>query len=297
MMEPHDIFATLSYVKRFAGQTILIKMGGAALQDAEYVESICEDLAVLRSVGLSLVLVHGGGPMINAELNARGIGWNFIDGQRVTTPEIMDVVEMVLCGVVNRRLVKRMNHAGIPAVGISGTDASTLLCRPAHAMLGQVGEIEHVNTSVIHSILNSQNKAGQGAIPVIAPIGLGADGDAMNINADWAASRIAQSLNVKKIIFLTDQDGILDENGKLQTELDASELEMMIEGGVVKGGMLAKTRTILDALKNGVTAIHVLNAKKPHALIQELFTENGVGTVCRLRSRAGKGQEGRNVGN
>lgn len=294
MTEPKDILATLSYVKRFSGQTVLIKLGGAALQKPGHVESLCEDLSLLRSVGLSIVLVHGGGPMINAELNARGIGWKFIDGQRVTTPEIMEVVEMVLCGVVNRRIVKTLNHAGIPAVGISGTDASTLLCRPAGSMLGQVGVIEQVNTSVIHSIMNSQTKSGLGAIPVIAPVGLGLEGDTMNVNADWAASRIAQSLQVKKILFLTDQDGIMDKEGKLMPELDAGELEALIDSGTVTGGMLAKTRTILDALKNGVGAIHVLNASKPHALIQELFTDNGVGTVCRLRSRPTSSGEAKN---
>ncbi len=276
MSPTNDILATLSYVKRFSGQTVLIKLGGAALTSTEDLERLCEDLALMRSVGLSVVLVHGGGPMINKELAARGIGWEFIEGQRVTTPEIMEVVEMVLCGVVNRKIVRTLNACGIPAVGISGSDASTLLCRPASPQLGQVGVIEKVNTSIIHSIMAS-------SIPVIAPIGTDAEGNPFNVNADWAASRIAQALNVKKVLFLTDQEGILDLEGKLLNELDACELEGLISNGVVKGGMLAKTRTILEALKNGVSSLHVLSAKHPHALIQELFTEQGIGTLCRLR--------------
>jgi len=283
MSETQDILATLSYVKRFSGQTVLIKLGGAALTGGTELERLCEDISLMRSVGLSIVLVHGGGPMINKELAARGIGWEFIEGQRVTTPEIMEVVEMVLCGVVNRKIVRTLNAAGIPAVGISGSDASTLMCKPASAQLGQVGVIEEVNTSIIHSILNSQHKQGLGSIPVIAPIGIDEQGNPFNINADWAASRIAQALGVKKVLFLTDQEGILGADGKLLGQLDASELEGLIAEGVVKGGMLAKTRTIVDALKNGVSSLHVLSAKHPHALIQELFTEQGVGTLCRLR--------------
>lgn len=286
MMEPRDIVATLSYVKKFSGQTLLVKLGGAALQKEGLVEGLSEDLGILRSLGISIVLVHGGGPLINAELEKRGIKWEFIDGQRVTTPEIMSVVEMVLCGIVNRRIVKILNGAGVPAVGISGTDASTLLCREASHLLGKVGEIEQVNPSILQAVMNLQAKGGIGAIPVIAPVGMGNTGDAFNVNADWAASRIAQALSVKKIIYLTDQDGIVGEGGKVQTELDASELEQLIESKLVTGGMLAKAKTILDALKNGVGAVHVLNAATPHALLLELFTEKGIGTVCSLRSRA-----------
>lgn len=289
MSTPQEVMATLSYVKRFSGSTILIKLGGSVLREPELVSSICEDLTVMRSIGISVVLVHGGGPLINAELESRGIKWEFVDGLRVTTPEMMDIIEMVLCGTVNRRIVRALNHAGVAAVGIAGTDASTLSCKAAGQKLGQVGLIEQVDTSIIHSILNTQTPQGQGAIPVIAPIGAGPDGEGLNINADWAASRIAQSMGVKKMIFLTDQDGILDSDGKLLAELDAAELENLIETGVVKGGMLAKVRTVLDALRNGVTDIHILNGSRPHGLIEELFTDKGVGTVCRLRSRATRG--------
>jgi acetylglutamate kinase len=274
------VLSTLKYVQRFSGQTILIKIGGAALEKPALVQSICEDLESIRSVGVRVVLVHGGGPLINQELKARGISWEFIDGQRVTTPEMMEVIEMVLCGLVNRRIVRALNGNGVKSIGMSGADASTLLCEQASTQLGQVGKINQVDTQMIHTILDSQ------AVPVIAPIGVGADGMAFNINADWAASRIAQALSIRKVIFLTDQDGILDHEKKLIQEIDAAELEQLIENQVVTGGMLAKTQTILSALKNGVNDVHVINAQRLHGLIEELFTDSGVGTHCRLRSRA-----------
>lgn len=280
------VLDTLKYVRRFAGETVLIKLGGAALQDSSLITSLCDDLALLRSVGLRLVIVHGGGPSINEELTTHGIQWTFVEGQRVTTPEMMDIVEMVLCGSVNRRIVRTLNNAGVSAIGMSGSDSNTLQCKPAKAELGLVGQIESVEPAYLKSILESQTEAGKGYIPVIAPVGVASDGKALNINADWAASRIAQALEVKKIIYLTDQVGILDAQKQLISELDAAELENLIESQVVQGGMLAKAKTMLDALRNGVDDIHILNAKKPHVLVEELFTAGGVGTVCRKRSRA-----------
>jgi acetylglutamate kinase len=288
MSEIDSVLTTLSYVKKLSGTRLLVKLGGAALKDIEACGSLFEDLLVMRSVGVSVVAVHGGGPMINAELTKRGITWEFIDGQRVTTPEVMEVIETVLGGTVNRRIVRALNLAGIPAVGLSGVEAKTLSCRPAGPKLGQVGEIHQVDTSLIESILGAKTKDGFGAIPVIAPIGIGVDRDTFNINADWAASRIAQSLGISKMIFLTDQSGILDAEGKVIPELDASELELLISSGAVTGGMLVKTKTILEALKNGVSAVHVIDGKRPHALVEELFTETGAGTICRLRSRGGQ---------
>ncbi len=280
--DTRKVLATLSYVKRFAGQTVLIKIGGAALEDLALVRSICEGLMLIRSVGVKIVLVHGGGPAINRELTTHGLTWEFIDGQRVTTPEMMDVIEMVLCGHVNKRIVRALNHQGIRAVGTSGIDGSTLLCKQASVKLGQVGHIERVNTGLLQALI-----AGEGdCIPVIAPIGIGKNGKAYNINADWAAARLAQGLGIKKMLFLTDQDGILDAQKKVIPELDAGQLEQLIETGVVSGGMLAKTRTIIHALRNGVTDVHVLNARHPHGLIEELFTDRGIGTACRLRSLA-----------
>lgn len=280
------VLSTLRYVKHHSGTTVLVKLGGASLQQNEIVTGIAADLQVLRSVGVSLVLVHGGGPLINAELSARGISWEFVDGQRVTTPEIMEVIESTLGGVVNRRLVRALNLAGIPAVGLSGIEASTLWCRPASARLGQVGDIQQVDASLLQSLLKAETKDGRGAVPVVAPIGVGPDGVTFNINADWAASRIGQSLGIRKVLFLTDQPGILGADGKVIPELDASELQLLTESGGVTGGMLTKARTILEALRNGVEAVHVIDGRKPHALVEELFTESGSGTICRLRSRA-----------
>lgn len=286
-----SVLDTLSYVRKLGGETILIKLGGAALKESDLVESICEDFALIQSVGLNLVLVHGGGPSINEELTIHGITWEFIDGQRVTTPKMMDIVEMVLCGQVNRRVVRTLNHAGVHAVGLSGADGRTLLCKQASVKLGQVGTVDKVDVTMIRSILNSKTEAGAGYIPVIAPVGMGKSGQAFNVNADWAACHIALALGIKKILYLTDQNGILDGQGQLISELDAGELENLIETGVVKGGMLAKAQTMLYGLKHGVKDIYVLNARKPHGLIEELFTNRGVGTVCRVRSRASKTKE------
>lgn len=277
--------ATLGYVQRFRGHTVLIKLGGAALQDEGLVAAICGDLRLIQAVGVNVILVHGGGPSINEELTRRGIQWEFIDGQRVTTPEMMGVIETVLCGHVNRRIVRALNQSGVKAVGLAGTDGGMLLCKRANPKLQQVGQVERVEPSAIRAIMDMRSEDGQTAIPVIAPIGVGKKGEAYNINADWAASRIAQAMKIKKVLFLTDQEGILNASGELIQELDAGDLEGLIEAGTVKGGMLAKAQTVLHALRNGVSDIHILNARRPHGLIEELFTNRGVGTVCRLRSR------------
>lgn len=284
MTDISTVLSTLASLRKLSGTTLLIKLGGSALESLEAKSWIYDDLATLRSAGISIVLVHGGGPMINAELKARGIPWEFVDGQRVTTPEIMEVIEMVLYGTVNRRIVRGLNLAGLPALGISGVESSTLLCKSAGPQLGQVGVIEEVDTTLVEAILKTATRDGLGTIPVIAPIGLGENGVTFNINADWVASRIAQHLGIKKVVFLTDQDGILDESGKVLSELDAGELDQLIESGKVTGGMLTKTRTVLSALRSGVEAVHVINGKRSNALVEELFTEKGVGTVCRLRS-------------
>lgn len=296
--------ASLGYIQKFRHQTLLIKLGGAALQDASLVKSLCEDLSLIHSVGINLILVHGGGPSINKELEARGIKWEFVNGLRITTPEMMDVIEMVLCGQVNHRIVRALNQSGVRAIGLSGADASLLQCKQADPQLQQVGMIEKVDIASIQALMNHQtfnanaalgNQTNGGTstssafsssplIPVIAPVGVGKKGEAYNINADWAASRIAEAMKIKKVFFLTDQDGILDAQMKLISELDAGQLESLIEQGVIKGGMLAKAQTIIYALRHGVKDVHIINAKRPHGLIEELFTDMGVGTVCRLRS-------------
>lgn len=282
----NEVLGALKYVRQFSGTRIVVKFGGSVLQDDVLLKKICEDMAAIRRVGVELLVVHGGGPAINEELQRRGIEWSFVEGLRVTTPEMMNVIEMVLCGQVNKRIVRALYTSGIKAVGFSGADAATLICKKADERLGQVGVIEHVNTHLINDAFELEDDLGKRGIPVIAPVGIGRDGLAYNVNADWVGSRVASALGVTKMIFLTDQDGILDANKKLIPELDAGELEQLIEDEVVKDGMLAKARTILHALQNKVTDVHVLNARRPHALIEELFTDKGSGTVCRLRSRA-----------
>lgn len=283
---PREVLASLKYVKQFAGTTIVVKLGGSILQDDALLDQICEDIALVRAVGVRVVVVHGGGPAINAELTRRGITWEFIDGLRVTTPEMMSVIETVLCGSVNRRIIRALNKAGLRAVGFSGLDAGTLLCKPADKRLQLVGEIERVNTQLIDEVLRMEDDLGSRGVPVIAPIAVGRDGQSYNINADWAASRVASALGVTKMLFLTDQDGILDAQGQLIPELDAGEIVQLIEDAVVKGGMLAKAQTVLYAIQHKVTDVHIMNARRAHAIIEEMFTDAGVGTVCRLRSRA-----------
>ncbi len=276
--------ASLKYLQKFRKETLLIKLGGAALQDQNLVKALCEDLSLINSVGINLILVHGGGPSINKELTSRGIQWEFVNGLRITTPEMMEVIEMVLCGQVNHRIVRALNQSGVRAIGLSGADASLLQCRQADPALQQVGLIEKVDTSSILALMN------QPFIPVVAPVGVGKKGEAYNINADWAASRIAEAMKIKKMFFLTDQDGILDADMQLISELDAGQLESLIDQGVIKGGMLAKAQTIIYALRHGIKDVHIINARRPHGLIEELFTDSGVGTVCRLRSLEPKRQ-------
>lgn len=292
------VLATLGYVRQFANTQIVVKIGGSVLEDPQLLETICNDLTLIRKVGVELVLVHGGRQAINDELSRRGVEFKFIDGTRVTTPEMMGIIETVLCGQINRRLVRALAYAGLKAVGISGADAGTLMCRPSYPKFGQVGIIDRVNPQLIQQIVKMSDELGVRGVPVIAPVALGRDGLAYNVNAEWAASVIASQLGVSKLIFMTDYDGIVDVGGNLLTELDAGELEQLIEDGAVKDGMLARAQTILHALKNKVANVHVVNARKKHALIDEMFTDRGSGTVCRLRSRgrlakdieAGKGE-------
>ena len=283
-MSLDNMAATLGYVKRFAQKRIVFKLGGAALQNDQLVQGLCEDLLLLRSLGVDVIVVHGGGPAINQELTLRGISWEFIGGQRKTTPEMMQIIEMVLCGSVNRRIVRELHQGGGRAIGISGTDARTLVCRPAGEHLGQVGVVEKVNKTLLETILNLPTAPR--TVPVVAPLGIGRDGSSYNVNADWAATHIAVALEACKLIFVTDQDGILNSDGKLLSELDAGDLEGLIEQKVVSGGMLAKTQTIIHALNSGITEVHVINGKRPHALLEELFTDHGVGSLCRMRARA-----------
>lgn len=257
-------------------EKILIKVGGASLQDPGVIAQITEAVKQYRKYGYQVVLVHGGGPAINEELVRKGIKWTFVDGQRVTTLEMMDTIEMVLNGLVNGKIVRALNAAGIPAMGLSGGDGQTLLCTQATKELGMVGLIQEVNTRMVEGVMEIGKGPLDKPVPVVAPLGVSAEGQAFNINADWSASRLAQALKVNQLIFFTDQTGILDQDGVLIHELRASHLQKLVDERVVTGGMLTKVLTILDALRGGVDVVRVLNSKDA---IKGLWTDD-VGTFC-----------------
>lgn len=279
MNKVEAIAEALNYVKRFSGKKILIKIGGSLLEDAELVQQLCHDLSLLRAVGLQLILVHGGGKAINQALDQYNIQSEFIDGLRVTTPEAMNVIEMVIAGKVNSMLVRTLNGMGVKAQGISGSDNNLLLCDRWDELHGCVGKIKKINPSHIEEIVQQQ-LMGSGSIPVIAPIGVTETGEALNINADWAAASLACALGAFKLIYLTDEPGIYDKKGQSLSEVSNEEIEQLIADKVVTGGMLTKVKTIQQALANGFNQIHIISGKEKHGLIQELFTETGIGTIC-----------------
>lgn len=256
---------------------VAIKLGGATLQDDSILEIITEALIKYRHVGHQVVLIHGGGPAINAELTRRGISWSFVRGQRVTTPEMMDVIEMVLSGSINRKLVRYFNSHDLPAYGFSGVDAQTFLCKQASEELGQVGQIETVHAKWLEDFMAVEGSP----VPVMAPLGTSADGQAFNINADWAASRLAAQLRAQSLIFLTDQKGILNSDAQVMHELRLTQLQDLVDCEVVTGGMCTKVLSIIKALQNGVQNVRVMKAQD---LLQGM-ADIRVGTWCRLNHR------------
>ena len=273
------VVAALTYIQRFSGTRAVIKYGGAAMVDPALKRAFAHDVVLLRAAGLLPVVVHGGGPEINRTLERLGQKSQFVDGQRVTGPEEMQVVEMVLTGRVNSEIVGLIQTLGGSAMGLSGKDGRLLQARkqapkPGKPDLGLVGEVEAVNPEVLDMCLD------KAYIPVVSPIGAGLDGTTYNINADVAAAEIAVAVRAKKLIFLTDVPGILDENGQLLSELRAADLSGRLqEGRAVKGGMTVKANAILRALAGGVEAVHVVDGRAPHSVVVELFTEKGAGTL------------------
>jgi acetylglutamate kinase len=273
------VVEALRYIQKFSGTRAVIKYGGAAMVDPVLKRSFAQDVVLLQSAGLRPVIVHGGGPEITRMLEKLGHKTEFVDGQRVTSAEDMRVVEMVLTGKVNTEIVGLINTLGGRAIGLSGKDARLLQARkqaprPGKPDLGFVGDIEAVDPAVLETLL------GGGYMPVVSPVGLGADGASYNINADVAAAEIALAAKARKLIFLTDVAGILDENGQRLSELKASELAARAkEGRTIKGGMAVKAAGILRALEGGVEAVHVVDGREPHSVVVELFTEKGVGSL------------------
>jgi acetylglutamate kinase len=273
------VVEALRYIQKFSGTRAVIKYGGAAMIDPVLKRSFAQDVVLLQAAGLRPVIVHGGGPEITRMLEKLGHQTQFVDGQRVTSAEDMRVVEMVLTGKVNTEIVGLINTLGGRAIGLSGKDARLLQARkqaprPGKPDLGFVGDIEAVDPAILETLL------GGNYMPVISPVGMGADGAAFNINADVAAAEIAVAAKARKLIFLTDVPGILDESGQRLSELKAPELAARArEGRTIKGGMAVKAAGILRALEGGVEAVHVVDGREPHSVVVELFTEKGVGSL------------------
>jgi len=266
----------LSYIAKFSGKRCVIKYGGAAMVKDSLKKSFCEDIILLRSVGLRPIIVHGGGPEITATLEKLGGKAEFVDGMRVTNASDVQVVEMVLTGKVNTELVTLLNQEGGHAVGVSGKDGALLRARKitsdAGRDLGQVGEVTRVNRDFLELLLN------QGYVPVISPVGIGEDGLSYNINADAVAAEVAGEIAAAKLIYLTDVPGIL-RHGELVSALTAEQLASELEGTEISGGMKPKVKSILKALGRGVERVHIIDGRIPHSVIGELFTDHGVGTL------------------
>jgi len=277
----------LPYIRRFHGKTIVVKYGGNAMTDEKLKHSFARDVVLLKLVGMDPVVVHGGGPQIDEMLKRIGKKGEFIQGMRVTDSETMDVVEMVLGGLVNKDIVNLINQHGGRAIGLTGKDGSFIRARKmlvqnkddAAEMLdiGQVGEIQSIDPEVI-SLLESRE-----FIPVVAPIGVGEDGESYNINADLVAGKLAEVLRAEKLILLTNTPGVLDKNGNLLTGLTPKQVDELFADGTIHGGMLPKIGSALDAAKSGVKSVHIIDGRVEHALLLEVLTDQGVGTLIRNR--------------
>ena len=276
----------LPYLRRYAGATIVVKYGGHAMGDDTLAEMFGRDIALLKQVGVNPVVVHGGGPQINQMLKRLDIKSSFVDGLRVTDEKMVEVVEMVLAGTVNKQVAGLISRAGALAVGICGKDAGLIRARKLTRRaidpesniervldLGLVGEPEHVDVRVLHAL------TGAGLVPVIAPVGIGADGQTYNINADTVAGAIAGALGATRLLMLTDVAGVLDRDKKLISELTLKEVQAGIADGVITGGMIPKVECCADAVRAGVKGAVILDGRVPHVCLLELFTEGGIGTM------------------
>ncbi len=282
----HILVEALPYIRRFRGKTIVIKYGGNAMVDEGLKHGFARDVVLLKLVGINPVLVHGGGPQIGRLLERLGKTTRFVEGMRVTDRETMDVVEMVLGGLVNKEIVNLINQHGGHAVGLTGKDGALIRARKIHLQprspeadapeiidLGHVGEVESIDPGVVNMLVHGD------FIPVIAPIGVGEDGVSYNINADLVAGKMAQVLGAEKLILLTNTRGVLDRDGGLLTGLTAAEVERLIDDGTISGGMIPKIRCAMDAIAGGVRNVHIIDGRIEHAVLLELFTDKGIGTL------------------
>jgi acetylglutamate kinase len=278
----------LPYIQRFSGKTMVIKYGGNAMVDEKLKRGFARDVVLMKAVGMNPVIVHGGGPQIGQLLDRIGKESTFVQGMRVTDSETMDVVEMVLGGLVNKDIVNLINQHGHNAVGLTGKDGDLIRARkltftkddpemsaPEIIDIGHVGEVASIDTAVVNMLVQGD------FIPVIAPIGVGDDGQSYNINADLVAGKLAETLHAEKLILLTNTPGLLDKNENLLTGLDADRVEQLIDDGTIHGGMLPKIRCALDAVHNGVGSAHIIDGRVEHSVLLEIFTNEGIGTLIR----------------
>ena len=266
----------LPYLQRYSDAIVVIKLGGHAMTSDEAMDSFARDVVLMRQVGINPVIVHGGGPMINALLDKLEIKSEFVNGKRVTDAATMEVVEMVLSGTVNKRIVQAINNQGGRAVGLSGKDANLVVCDPADPALGLVGNPSEINPEVIRTLFEND------LIPVIAPLGAGRKGETFNINGDTVAGAIAGALSADRLLLLTDVSGVKNADGDVLTEMNSDQIREMTASGVIAGGMIPKTETALAALEEGVKAVVILDGRAPNACLLELFTEHGAGSIIRL---------------
>ena len=265
----------LPYMQRYAGATVVIKLGGHAMGSDEAMASFARDVVLMRQVGLNPVVVHGGGPMINEMLDKLAIKSDFVKGKRVTDAATMDVVEMVLSGKVNNRLVQAISDEGGKAVGLSGKDANLKICEQTNTDLGFVGTPDDMDPTIIRDLHAAH------AIPVIAPLGMGREGETFNVNGDTAAGAIAGALKADRLLLLTDVAGVKDKDGNVLTEIAPSKITDLIADGTSAGGMIPKTETALSAMNDGVRAVVILDGRAPNACLLELFTDHGAGSLIR----------------
>lgn len=276
----------LPYIRRFVGKTLVIKYGGNAMESDELKEGFARDIVLMKAVGINPVVVHGGGPQIGDLLKRLSIESHFIDGMRVTDAQTMDVVEMVLGGQVNKDIVNLINRHGGKAIGLTGKDATLIrakklkvtrqtpeMTKPEIIDIGQVGEVSEVNVELLDMLVSGD------FIPVIAPIGVGVEGESYNINADLVAGKVAEAIKAEKLMLLTNIAGLMDKEGKVLTGLSTEQVDALIADGTIYGGMLPKIRCALEAVQAGVTSSHIIDGRVPHAVLLEIFTDQGVGTL------------------
>lgn len=267
--------SALPYMQRYDDAVVVIKLGGHAMGSDEGMESFARDVVLLRQVGVNPVIVHGGGPMINAMLEKLQIKSEFVNGKRVTDAATMEVVEMVLSGMVNKRIVQAINAQGGKAVGLSGKDANLITCAQTNPDLGYVGTPSEIDTKVLQTLFDKE------MIPVIAPIGAGHAGETFNINGDTAAGAIAGALKADRLLLLTDVAGVKNAQGDIVTELSAADVQDMTQSGVIAGGMIPKTETATQAVRDGVRAAIIVDGRVPNSVLLELFTDHGAGSMIR----------------